>query len=380
MSAKKKKKSIWKSRFYRVYFALVAVALVGIAAGTVWLRGLLRDYEAAQPVHVAKEVAALFENADYDALYAVDTAAPALSGGDKAFYVKSLTELTRGGDVAWSEAFSASEDERKYSVTLNGERFATFTLVPSGQTDRRGNRLWTLGGVTTAVTLREPDPEPEPEATAEPEKTWQCHLTAPEGYAIAVDGEPLDLEGAKVGEKALFEDGFLPVGVPNPVIVEYQFAATSVTPAITAADDTGAAATVNLSADKALTWEVPLREEAGYRDQFTGAALALGKRVAKFISRDSGKQAIQKICAPGSPAETIFENLSNTFTTPHTGVDIRNEAASQFYKLSDDCFTCHVTFDYVLYTKDGERVYPTAYTFCVIQQDGKGWLYNMLSF
>ena len=61
MTKSSKKKSIWKSRFYQVYFAVVIVILVGIFLGTVWLRGVLKDYESAQPVYVAEDVARLFE-------------------------------------------------------------------------------------------------------------------------------------------------------------------------------------------------------------------------------------------------------------------------------------------------------------------------------
>ena len=51
---KKKQKSILKSRFYQVYFAVVAVLLIAIFVGTGWLRGVLADYESAQPVYAAE--------------------------------------------------------------------------------------------------------------------------------------------------------------------------------------------------------------------------------------------------------------------------------------------------------------------------------------
>ena len=73
--SRKKKKSIWRSTFCRVYFALVALALVAIAVGTVWLRGVLKDYESAQPKYVAEDVGQLFKNADYEAIYNYDTSA-----------------------------------------------------------------------------------------------------------------------------------------------------------------------------------------------------------------------------------------------------------------------------------------------------------------
>ena len=87
--SRKRKKSIWRSKFYRVYFVLVALALVAIIIGTFWLQGVLRDYESAQPKYVAEDVAKLFENADYEAIYLLDTSAGQFQG-DEALYAPRL--------------------------------------------------------------------------------------------------------------------------------------------------------------------------------------------------------------------------------------------------------------------------------------------------
>ena len=206
MSRKKKKKSIWRSKFYRVYFVLVGLALVAIVVGTFWLRGVLADYESAQPKYVAQDVAKLFENADYESIYNYDTSAVQFEGGDKALYLDNLKQLTAGKRVEWDTAFSTNKDERKYNVRLDGERFATFTLVPSGQTSAQGNRLWKLGYITTLVALQQATPEPEPEATPEPEVpevVYTCRITAPAGYTVTVDGEALSADNATTSEKAL---------------------------------------------------------------------------------------------------------------------------------------------------------------------------------
>ena len=68
-------KKLWGSWFYRIYFPLVALAVIGIIIGCNWLRGFAADYEAAQPVHVADQVAKLFTDGDYASLYPLDTAA-----------------------------------------------------------------------------------------------------------------------------------------------------------------------------------------------------------------------------------------------------------------------------------------------------------------
>lgn len=382
---RKKKKSILKSRFYQVYFIVVALALIAIFVGTVWLRGVLADYESAQPVYVAEEVAKLFEDGDYQRIYELDSSAAQIAEGDKAFYLASMAEITSGKTVDWSEAFSTNEDERKYTVTLDGDRFAAFTLVPSGETTRRGNRLWKLGDVTTFVERREPDPTPTPEPSAEPtpeptlvpENLYECRVTVPSSYTVSIDGATLSEANAQVYPEMLFEDGFLPEDVQNPLMTTYIYGAASESPVVTATDESGAQATLTPSEEKERNWSCKPKEDDALRQQYGEAALELGRKIANFMSKDASKKGITKLCLRGSPAWEIFDNLSNRFATPHTGYDFRNEAATEFYRLSDNCFTCRVSFDHVLNTKEGEKVYPTAYTFCLVSKDGKGGLYNL---
>lgn len=380
MSKRKKKKSLLSYTFYRVYFAAVAAVLVLIVAGTFWLRGLLADYESAQPKYVARDVVRMFEDSDFNGIYQVDTSAAQFAGGDEELYVNGLNNLAQGKTVAWSEMFSANEDEKNYSVTLDGERFATFTLVPSGETTKRGNRLWKLGSVTTLVQLQEAEPEEEPveeSAPAEPEQVYLCRITAPTGYTVTVDGVTLNDENAQTSQKELFEAGFLPEGVTNPAVTEYLYNSILSNPDIRATDENGEEMEV-VAEERELTWSCRMKEDETYRQQYGNAAISLGKRVAKFISGDAGKKAIQKICAKNSPADEIFDNLYNRYTTPHDGISFANEQVSEFYALSENCFTCHVSFDVVLDTKKGKSVDSTAYTFCVIRKDGKGMLYNLL--
>ena len=306
--SRKKRKSIWKSTFYRVYFALVALALVAIAVGTVWLRGVLKDYESAQPKYVAEGVGKLFENADYEAIYNVDTSAAQFEG-DEALYLDNLRELAAGRRVEWTPAFSANKDERKYNVNL--------------------------------------------------------------------DGEALSADNATTTEKALFEADFLPPGVKNPVLVEYRYDAASETPQVAVSDETGAPMAVAAVEGKELTWSCPMKSDEAYSAQYGSAAIALAKQVAKFMNKDARKKAIERVCAKNSPAESIFDNLSNAYATPHSGISFKDEAVSEFYVMADDCFTCRVSFDTVLRTEKGDAVYPTAYTFCVIKEGDAGKLWNI---
>lgn len=371
--AKKKKKNILKIRFYQIYFALTALALVAIAIGTVVLINNLRDYESAQPVYVAAQVAAMFEEADYDNLYAIDTSAQSIAEGDRDFYVNSMRELTEGRTVQWTETFSDSEDTRKYAVTLDGSRFATFTLIPSGLTTRGGNALWTLQSVTTHVELKEAEePKPEEQPTG-----IVCHITAPTGYAVNVSGVILDMNNARTALKPLFESDFLPSTVVAPTMTEYTYTTDNESPEVTVTTRLGAS--VPVTRGEGYSWFCSLAEDEALKARYGNTAISLGKKIARFMSQEGGKDGILRICVKNSPAQKRFENLGNTYATPHTGYSIRNESASQFYRIAENCFTCHVSFDFVLNTTNGEMVYPTTYTFCVTSDKGGG-LYNLLMY
>lgn len=366
---KKTLKRILKSRFYRVYFAVVAVALAAIAIGLVWLNGVVGDYEISQPVHAAQEVAQLFEQADYDRLYDLDTAARDFSGGDRALYVESLTALSEGRQIAWHEAYSANPDERKYAVTLDGEKLAAFTLVPSGKTTKHGNTLWMLGSVTTNVALR--GTEAAGDLSAAPYR-----VTAPAGYTVTVNGRTLtEADALNTGIPILPED-FVPSDVQAPTMTEYAFFSEEGAPQLSAVDDKGETAQVVEDGENA--WKCPLKQNDELREKYSSAIIALAERIAKYTVKDLSKNRVLANVAGGSPAETILKKFSNSWAPAHRTAKVSDAVISDFYVLSDDCFTCHVDFTFTLTSKrQNDYVYPTSYTFCIVRRKGTGKLYNL---
>lgn len=365
----KKKKGLLSSRFYRIYFIVVAVALVAIVIGLVWLNGAVADYEVAQPVHAAEEVAALFEEGDWDRIYDLDTSAKDISDGDRALYVERLTELTDDGDIAWSPAFSSNPDEVKYTVTLEDDKLATFTLVPSGQTTAHGNRLWKLGSITTHVAV-------EGTEAAGDLSVAPYRVKAPEGYTVTVNGRDLTAEDAITTGEAIFQSDFLPEGVTAPTMTEYAFFSDEGAPVLTAKDASGKEVAVEPDGDS--RWVCNLKEDEDFKNQFSSAIIALAERVAKYTVKDLSRNGIMKDVASESPAESILKKFSNDWAPPHKTATVSDAKVTDFHVLSDDCFTCHVEFTFTLRTRRGnDYVYPTSYTFCVVKRKGVGKLYNI---
>ncbi len=371
---KKKKKQqftgLLASRFYRVYFIAVSAALIAIAIGLIWLHSVVRDYETAQPVHAAEVVARLFEQGDYAGLYPFDTSARDIYEGDQAFYVDSLNQLTAGRAIAWREAFSASPEEKKYTVTLDGEKFASFTLVPSGETTPHGNRLWQLGSVTTNVALQGTE-----EAGNAADATYR--VTAPSDCAVAVNGRTLTEADIVTPAHSIYPEGFLPKDVAGPMLVEYGFFCEEGEPQLSVTDASGAALEVRQEGEDSFSFrcDPPADEEAAAR--FSEPILKLAERIAKFTVDDLDRDRIG--IAPKSPAESILKKFSNSWAPSHKSTRVLNPQVSEVRILSDNCITCHVSFDFVLTSRrENDYTYPTSYTLCIIKRKGKGALYNII--
>lgn len=362
---------LWNSSwFYRIYFILVLAAIIGICCFHGWLKGFAADYEASQPIHVADQVGQMFVNGEFDKLYPLDTAAREISGGDQAFYVQTLSALTRGGQIEWNESYASEKDQLQYNVTLNGSRFATFTLVPTGQVTAHNNTLWQLGTVTTQLVLKEDEPVQDPNAAP-------CRVRAPEGYTVAVDGRQLtDADVIRTGI-ALYEDGFLPSGVTAPTLTEYGFTPEGESPVLTVADPSGAQ--VSVREESQNIWAASLREDPAVRERYSDAVMKLAERIAKYTTADISQSAALGDVIKDSPAETILKGFKNDWAPSHKSERFEDMTITDFCQLSEDCLTCHVKFNYILTSRrQNDYPYETEYTFCIVKKGDEGKLYNLM--
>jgi hypothetical protein len=156
--------------------------------------------------------------------------------------------------------------------------------------------------------------------------------------------------------------------------VEYAYYASD-SPAISVTDETGAAVEAVATADHA--WRCEPRENEQMREQLSEAIIKLGERIAKYTVDDLDRSKIG--IAPDSPAEAILKKFSNSWAPSHKSTSVLNPQVSEFRILSDTCFTCHVSFDFVLTSRrENDYTYPTSYTLCVTKRRGKGALYNII--
>lgn len=347
------------------------LCVAGIALGANYLNGVLEDYESAQPKYVAQQAARLFERGDYEAIFGLDASMQDVPEEDRAYYIGQLEALAAGREVSWTEAYSGNEDERRYRVSLDGEKFAEFTLVPSGAQTKRGNRLWTLGSVTTSVRIEAPQVvEPEPT----PAPAIACSITVPSSFTVTVDGRVLDANDVVEDGIPIVPAGMLPSDVTAPAMVRYAFPSESGVPDIRVTDRQGNVQ--NPAQDGEHNWRCELPQNPELEALYGESALEVAKRIAKYSTREVSQDSVLKKCAKGSPAYESIKSFDSSLGKKPKSSTFENVAVSDFYLYSEDCFSCRVSFDYIPRFGKESKTYPTAYTLYFIRQGDSGKLYS----
>ncbi len=141
-------------RFCALLFAGILGLLVLLLCLTIPLRTLLNQYEVAQPEQVATEIFdTLFADPDWALLYDMSGVEPTEFEGRNEF-VAYMTAKTGGKKLHYVEIPAAPTGEKQYSVRLEEEQVATFTMrsVDDGvSTFKR----WTIGKVNVFFTRQE---------------------------------------------------------------------------------------------------------------------------------------------------------------------------------------------------------------------------------
>ena len=87
-----------------------------------------------------------------------------------------------------------------------------------------------------------------------------------------------------------------------------------------------------------------------------------GRRIAAYTTGDYSKSDLSNACINPSPARTYIRNMENQWAASHDGYDFENIKTYDYYIYSDKCFSCRVSFDYIVHYKAEDKSYPTLYT------------------
>lgn len=344
--------------FYRIYFAVMLLCFAALAIGLVTLHGVMEEYEQTRPVHFAQSIMDAVNQRDWSQVYEMDESARKLRQETPEQYAQYMNELTQGKTFTLKSVLSINDAERKYNILMDGQKFAEMVLEPSGETTAHDFEHWRLKSISTT-------------AFAASEYT----VTAPADSVVYVNGQALTQADIIESGIATEADGNLPEGVPAPTLVKYGVYMSFGTPdSVTVTDKSGKAQEVTQLDER--NWSCGLAYDDSIKAQVEGEVVKWGRRIAAYTTGDYSKSDLSRACINPSPARTYIRNMENQWAAAHDGYDFQNIKTFDYYIYSDSCFSCKISFDYIVHYKKQDKSYPTNYTLYFAKDGGQFKLYS----
>lgn len=361
-SRKKQKKNLFillkESWFWRIYCALVVLFVIGLVIGLSVLSGVMSEYEDTRPIYTARDVLATLNARNWSEIYSMDESAKTLTQETPEQYAQYMNELTTGYEFSLKNILSLNEDEARYNVMMNGQKFAELTLEHSGEKTSHGYDRWQLKTLATTAMAAN-----------------QYTITAPADSTVAVNGQTLTEANIIQRDIPTEAAGNLPDGVMAPTLVKYGVNMSFGAPeSVTVTDKNGSAQEV--TQDSENSWSAGLAYDDSIKAQVEEAVIKWGRRLAAYTTDDYSKSDLSSACINPSPARTYIRNMENQWAATHSGVDFENIKTYDYYVYSDSCFSCRISFDYIVHYKAQDKTYPTLYTMYFAKDGGNFKLYS----
>lgn len=348
-----------ESWFYRIYFLLLLLCAVALALGLRQLWVIAAEYEETRPIHSAEPYLELFEQRDWNALQAIDVSADALKYDAEGQYVQQMDALLREGEFSLKSIVTIDEREQQYNLLLDGRKIGELTLEQSDEMTKHGMARWQLKQLETQVlTLHE------------------YSVTVPADSVVTVNGMALGESDILERDIPVVDSNNLPDGVTAPTLVRYGVHMNSLQPEnIVVTDRHGATQVPEQDGEYSFSWGLAW-DDAQIKAQVEENVVTWGRRIAAFTSNDYDKGYLYTACINPSPARTYIRNMENQWAPGHNGYDFENIETGEYYIYADSCFSCRISFDYILHYPSGDRKYPTRYTLYFAKDGSRFKLYS----
>ncbi len=307
-------------RFYSLLLGLVLAILILLLCFTIPLKTLLTQYETAQPEQAAEEIFdALFADPDWALLYDMAGIRSTEFEGRKE-YVAYMERKARGKQLDFVEIPAAPTGEKRYSVRLQQEEVATFTMhsVDDGvSTFKR----WTFGAVEVFFTRQE-----------------SVTITLMPGYTVYINGVALDDSYTTLRVATPAED-YLPEGLHGYRYEQQTVSSLLVQPNVTVLDEYNNP--VPLTRDPETgDYTTPITNTAPMTWGEEELILETVQTQALFSIRAIPATKLREFFVPGSQAyETISTGGALAENWESYAFDEGGAVIKDFYRYSDTLFS-----------------------------------------
>lgn len=313
------------SKFYKIYFSVIAVALVLLVIAAFVLHSVLAAFEVTRPSTEAKRIFdTYFTTRDFTGL--MNEANKDYFKFDNPEVVKSwVNELYGSSKLEYFKVTTDNKEEEKYAVTADTKLIAYFTVAPSEKTGKYGFNYHELSSAQLFLPTY-----------------GDITVKVPQGYTLKVNGKVVDDKYKAltniVGDCAKY----LPEGVKGITYDEYKIEGLFFEPEVLVYSADGKETSVEINKEKKYyTASVIYNDEL--KNAYTDRVLSAARGYTAYLSKDGSFYGIGQYMDKSAAIYNRVRLIETNWVRDHSGFKITNENASEFYAYSDDIFSCRVT-------------------------------------
>ena len=349
-------------RFYLIYLGCVAASLAAIFIACAVVRGLLAEYEGAQPKYVAAEVfETYFSPIDYDRLlsearYDAGFASPEA-------VQEYLSSEVGQEELSWSIGSSSDPAELKYIVKAGRKQIGGISLTAGGEKTAHGFRTYHFSHIELSL-----DPAAIPGGVVT--------ISAPAACTVTVDGTALTAEqqtDTYLDTKAL---KYYPSGVSGIEYTVYALPELEELPReVSVTNAYGGQSEVTFDPSASAYFAGPAYSEALAAEYGPFVTKAV-EGYAAYMQRVPGTSfnAIRQYFDPDSSLYRAISAAGRDLwmvLTP-TGNRFQNVEVGEFYAYGEDIISCHISFVQMVY-RGGVGRPDVIDMYVFLHRTGNGW-------
>ncbi len=315
-----------KSKFYKIYFSVLAAFAVLLVALLIFLGGWLGNYEKAQPETIVNGIIENYINKNN--VYGIQDIAPLdISGYETADTVNSVISNAINGKtlVASSSASRIENCDVAYTVKADDQKILN---VYFKKTESSSDMLAKYEVIKVAL-----DDAFYKSAT----------ITLPENAAVKVNGIELKAQDLKTAELLNIPEKYKPQNVSGSRYAVLSNLLSDDISVTATADGTELNVTKN-----GTQYSVAENISEELSSKISNFAAEASKTYSAYMQEDSSLTAIRKYFATDTD---FYENLRTSlviFALDHEGFRFDDVKTHSVHKFSDNLYSCHVTLTQVL--------------------------------
>ncbi len=349
--------------FWKIYISAVAGLLILIHGALFWVNGFLRDYEFAQPKHVAQGV---FDT--YFANFSPETFLDLCDSSTTKYETREnliayLDTLVKDAEITYHSVSTGMDDTLQYVVRAGETKFASFSLVKDAGS-KGGFTRYKQGNFALYTDAKS-----------------KVDVEIPAGYTLYLNG--IEAERQYVIEEGIQTPScaHMPEGVNGIIMEKYKVSGFIQPPAIEVYSPNGELAP--LEEIKSGSYKASVIPDQGLAEQYSKWFIEAATKYAVYMQYDSKVAAMRfsSVAPYFDPSSKLYEDIrtvENGFVIEYERYEIRDEKAFDFVRYNDNTFSCRVTLTHILYRRGMDNyVDPIDITFYAHEADGKVLIYDM---